>query len=585
MSCSNSLLSERRLSTNGKNAYIVLSPLNNNNNLYDTQKNRNYLTAKTTNERSPLSSAITSAPNCVEYSTKENQKYKQTTSLMVDEKSSTQLNDNSNNNYYNINTVNTISGNKSDLAKDNSEIISPSRQSMKNTGAIPKNNNNLVNSGHNKIPTGMDRYITITKRKSSPRTLKLEPNPKQQKKNEVSQNRFSILDNQESEVESAKSTKNYKPPPLYLREPTTNALVKKLSQLVGKENFYVVSLRKGNVSETKIQTFTEKNYRIIVDCFDSEKRNYYTYQLKSAKGLLVVIKGIDSSVPADEIKEALESEGYEVKSVHNIINKNKVPQPIFRVEISYNSSRLKKKSDTHPIYGLRYLLNRKIVVEEPIKRKGPPQCLNCQEYGHTKSFCKLPSVCVRCGDIHKSLECPHSKTDISARKCSNCGQNHTANYRGCPVYIQIKGTSKARRPVYAQYQDSNFPSLPNGPTSSAQHRSNLNTNRQLSYAHTVKEGSTTQMKLNVEGNAQFPNTFNKGSVIPNQTHKNNENNAPLFSYAHALKEGSVIPNINSQSSIEKLIETMNSFMSNMQNMLQQLMQNQSMLMQILLSKK
>ena len=72
MSCSNSQLSERRLSTNGKNAYIVLSSPNN---IYDPQRNKNYLTAKPTNERSPLSTA--SAPICVEYSTKENQKIKQ----------------------------------------------------------------------------------------------------------------------------------------------------------------------------------------------------------------------------------------------------------------------------------------------------------------------------------------------------------------------------------------------------------------------------------------------------------------------------------------------------------------------------
>ncbi|XP_065368778.1 uncharacterized protein LOC135961211 [Calliphora vicina] len=77
----------------------------------------------------------------------------------------------------------------------------------------------------------MDRYITITKRKSSTRTSKLEPNPKQAKKNPVSQNRFAILDNQESKEKPAKPVKDYKPPPLYLREPTTNVLVNKLSQL------------------------------------------------------------------------------------------------------------------------------------------------------------------------------------------------------------------------------------------------------------------------------------------------------------------------------------------------------------------
>ncbi|XP_065365545.1 uncharacterized protein LOC135958574 [Calliphora vicina] len=119
----------------------------------------------------------------------------------------------------------------------------------KNTGAIPKNNQSTVkNTG--KILTGMDRYITITKRKSSPRTSKLEPNPKQAKKNPVSQNRFAILANQESEKTLAKPVTDYKAPCLYLREPSTNVLVNKLSQLVGKENFHVVSLRKGNIQET-----------------------------------------------------------------------------------------------------------------------------------------------------------------------------------------------------------------------------------------------------------------------------------------------------------------------------------------------
>ncbi|GBP00742.1 Nucleic-acid-binding protein from mobile element jockey [Eumeta japonica] len=100
----------------------------------------------------------------------------------------------------------------------------------------------------------------------------------------------------------------------------------------------------------------------------------------------VVVKGIDSSVPLADIKDALELEGYEVKSVFNILNKNKVPQPMFKIEIAINYSQMKKKGEVHPIYNLKYLLNRRVVVEEPIKRKGPPQCQNCQEFGHTKTL-------------------------------------------------------------------------------------------------------------------------------------------------------------------------------------------------------
>ncbi|XP_037818024.1 ankyrin repeat-containing protein kinase A-like [Lucilia sericata] len=196
---------------------------------------------------------------------------------MVDVYSNANVNNTTNSNNNNINTIKTINNNESH-----------SRPMSKYTGAIPKNT--LSSHKTEKIQTGMDRYVTYTKRKSSPRTSKLEPNPKQAKTNSVSQNRFALLDNQESEKIPSMPLKDCKPPPLYLHEPTTNLLGYKLSQL-GKENFHVVSLRKGNIQETKIQTYSEKSFRTIVDNFDSEKRNYYTYQLKSAKGLTVVIKG------------------------------------------------------------------------------------------------------------------------------------------------------------------------------------------------------------------------------------------------------------------------------------------------------
>ena len=67
------------------------------------------------------------------------------------------------------------------------------------------------------------------------------------------------------------------------------------------------------------------------------KKNFYTYQLKSSVGLQVVIKGIDSSVESIEVKEALEDLGYRKKNVTNIFHKDKEPQPMFRVELEPDS--------------------------------------------------------------------------------------------------------------------------------------------------------------------------------------------------------------------------------------------------------
>jgi len=39
------------------------------------------------------------------------------------------------------------------------------------------------------------------------------------------------------------------------------------------------------------------------------------------------------------------------------------------------------------------------------------QCTNCQEYGHTRAYCSLRTVCVVCGDFHNSANCPVKKED------------------------------------------------------------------------------------------------------------------------------------------------------------------------------
>lgn len=252
-------------------------------------------------------------------------------------------------------------------------------------GAVPK-----------KFQTGLDRYITIAnKRKLSPKSSKNSPNPKQIKKvsptlnikkhdteniNTDRHNRFAPLSENNHEIEEVPAVVEQKPPPIFLRETNSNNLVNSISLIVGKGNFYVVSLRRGNINETKIVTHTEKNYRNVIKYLDSNKKNYYSYQLKCDKGLTVVLKGIDSDVSVDDIKEALNEEGFKAKSIFNIINKNKIPQPMFKVEIEYEPKKL-NPNESHPIYNLRYLLSRRIAVEEPHKRRAPPQCVNCTNMG------------------------------------------------------------------------------------------------------------------------------------------------------------------------------------------------------------
>jgi len=46
-------------------------------------------------------------------------------------------------------------------------------------------------------------------------------------------------------------------------------------------------------------------------------------------------------------------------------------------------------------------------------------------WAHTK-------VCVKCGEGHKTTDCPKPKK--IKEKFVNCSENHTANWKGCSAY-------------------------------------------------------------------------------------------------------------------------------------------------------
>ncbi|XP_017470172.1 PREDICTED: nucleic-acid-binding protein from mobile element jockey-like [Rhagoletis zephyria] len=252
--------------------------------------------------------------------------------------------------------------------------------------------------------TGIDRYIctsqTKIKQQKIAKTKTTDINP-------LLGNKFAILDNECDKEPNEVSKAKPKPPPIYLREQNCSELVNKLTQLIGDNTFHVTSITKGNIKETKLQILTEENYRLVTKNLNDDKKNFYTYQLKSSKGLQVVIKGIESSVPIGDIAHALEKAGFAVKNVVNIINRAKIAQPMF-------------------------------------KNNGPVQCTNCQEFGHTRTYYTLRPVCVACGDLHTSASCKAIKADVAVKKCSNCGGNHTTNYSGCPVYKELKSRMNQR---------------------------------------------------------------------------------------------------------------------------------------------
>jgi len=77
------------------------------------------------------------------------------------------------------------------------------------------------------------------------------------------------------------------------------------------------------------------------------------------------------------------------------------------------------------------------------------QCTRCQLYGHTKSCCNRPCVCVKCGGQHSTDSRKKSKTTPAT--CSLCGGDHPTNYKGCDYYQKHYHAKHANnRPPAAQ---------------------------------------------------------------------------------------------------------------------------------------
>ncbi|GFV93642.1 nucleic-acid-binding protein from transposon X-element [Trichonephila clavipes] len=72
------------------------------------------------------------------------------------------------------------------------------------------------------------------------------------------------------------------------------------------------------------------------------------------------------------------------------------------------------------------------------RRPGATQCYNCNLFHHSSSNCNIKTRCLKCGEPHKTGDCP-IKTKIENPTCINCQQKgHLANSHRCPKFPKPK---------------------------------------------------------------------------------------------------------------------------------------------------
>jgi len=227
-------------------------------------------------------------------------------------------------------------------------------------------------------------------------------------------------------------------------------MIEEISSLVGKDAFTAKSLANGSV---RINATSVDDFQKIIAGLRDKNTHYFTYQLKTERALKVVIRNLHHSLEPKDIKDALEADGYKVRNVANIVHwRTKDPLPLFFVD-------LEPTDESKNIYQLKTLLHTRIVVESPRPKNDIAQCKKCQQYGHTRTYCTLPIVCVKCGDNHDNRECTKKPDDKP--KCGPCGGNHPANYKGCPECKKIakKPISKARPKINQSISNLTHPHL------------------------------------------------------------------------------------------------------------------------------
>jgi len=187
---------------------------------------------------------------------------------------------------------------------------------------------------------------------------------------------------------SATPPLNLRPPPIYIYGVTNyKVMLHNLQKAEEEESFHTKTLSNNSV---KINTHFIEGYRTLIRHLQDENIVHHTYQIKQERAYRIVLWDLHHSIPTEDIKELLRTYGHSARNITNIRHRvSKEPLPMFFAD-------LEPKANNKEIYKLQYLQNTKIRVEATRIKNTIIQC-TCQDYGHSKTYCRKPFNCVKCG--------------------------------------------------------------------------------------------------------------------------------------------------------------------------------------------
>ena len=256
----------------------------------------------------------------------------------------------------------------------------------------------------------------------------------------------------DTEHASQNAQKKAKPPPLVVIGSNVSTVQNRLVQLIQSKKFELKLMRVG----IRIQFTSNDDYKTAFDALKEDGFGFYSYHNADTRQIKIVLYGLHS-MSMDTLKSELA-----ICDVNPIdIKRLNIKKPTYddqAVYLLYFKAKSIKLHELRQIRSIAYVSVRWDFYR-PSKYNNIPQCRNCQMLGHSSVNCNMPSKCLVCSENHKTQDCEHrvprsqldSDTDRSYVKCANCGQPHTANYRGCQkrtAFLEARDAiSSKRHPV------------------------------------------------------------------------------------------------------------------------------------------
>lgn len=149
------------------------------------------------------------------------------------------------------------------------------------------------------------------------------------------------------------------------------------------------------------------------------------YDPSFRKSNYVIIKNAPGELLEAEMLNDLQKQ---FDSCNEVVRFRRQGQPLNIIKVGFSNAAHASQSLEKGVY----LSTCWFLPEMYRETRFPIRCFKCCRYGHTSQFCKNNLTCSKCSENHIYRDC---QSEVS--RCCNCGGDHSAMDRNCPVFLNL----------------------------------------------------------------------------------------------------------------------------------------------------